>query len=94
MSGGSKNITRDFLFNWKLYFILISVNVGRAKTDRRFVDQLLWHTREIRGVLLFQTRGMSGGSKNIKQAFLFNLQEQSFYTKQEACQVVLKRAKF
>ena len=37
---------------------------------------------------------MSGGSKNIKQAFLFNLQEQSFYTKQEACQVVLKRAKF
>ena len=60
-----------FLFNSEVYFRYISVNVGRAKTARRFVDRLLWHTREIRSVLLHQARGMSGGSKNIKQAFLF-----------------------
>ena len=51
MSGGSKNIKQAFLLYSKVYFISISVNVGIAKTARRFVDQLLWHTREIRSVL-------------------------------------------
>ena len=72
MSGGSKNITRDFLIISELYFISISVNAGIAKTVWRFVDQLLWHTRETRRILLHQARGMSGGSKNITRDFLFN----------------------
>jgi hypothetical protein len=72
MSGGSKNITRDFLIISELYFISISVNAGIAKTVWRFVDQLLWHTRETRRILLHQARGMSGGSKNITRDFLLH----------------------
>jgi hypothetical protein len=74
MSGGSKNIRHAFLFNSEVYFRSLSVNVGRAKTARRFVDRLLWHTREIRSVPLCQFRGMSGGSKNITRVNRFHLE--------------------